>query len=517
MWKGRQPLKAATKPRRSVDDTGWAFSYYACMGAIRGNSCASHRYHVQTCPSPHPGDDRMKRVFGVRASWPVFSGSAVIVAVFADSANHNACGLSRSAPPRDRRRSTRRPQALFSLASPAWHAGIYTRPPRRARNRHPLRRFLRPYCASHEAMAIQHRTQPSIFLTLKVLQFVNQLRRRLKPRLQGSNYPSLLGTELCLGLETKAIRSIAKGLSRVGLQDRKLNSHASDRVCKRRALKSRPSLKLQTPGQDSPTIQNVSGGEVQQYVFYKQILLFSFSPLSFRNSMLNSVDEKLSPSGSALSAIASDDMLFLKQNTAMSFDACSLIEIIQLLVGVHDSINVFYAARETYDDAWLVIQGQEVGLNIDEAFIANYEHLLMRLRAELIDALARKVFEALLLGGHDKKQRRLLDWFREFSGEPRPVCTSFPWTIKPSLAVLWGVCWMYYDNNPDARRAIPRANPRVPQAAVLQNVQLPNWNTPGSTDCEFMPSLATPNRNVSGANDSRPQLRLPARRYPTAT
>jgi hypothetical protein len=198
--------------------------------------------------------------------------------------------------------------------------------------------------------------------------------------------------------------------------------------------------------------------------------------------MLNSVDEKLSPPGSALSAIASDDRLFLKQDQGLNLEACNLNDIIQSLVAVHEAITVLEACRSQYGDDWLITQGHDAGLNFDELFIANYEHLLWRLRSQLIDALARKVVETLLHGGHDKKQQRLLSWFTEFSDKPRPLST-FPWTIKPSLAVLWGVCWMFY-NSPDQNSA-QRSNLRVPQAAVLQNVELPQWGAPGSDDCRW--------------------------------
>ena len=35
--------------------------------------------------------------------------------------------------------------------------------------------------------------------------------------------------------------------------------------------------------------------------------------------------------------------------------------------------------------------------------------------------------------------------FSEFPNTLRPPCTTMPWTIWPSLVVLWGVCWMFYE------------------------------------------------------------------------
>lgn len=201
----------------------------------------------------------------------------------------------------------------------------------------------------------------------------------------------------------------------------------------------------------------------------------------FLGSMLHDVDEKLGRPGSALSAIASDDKLFLKQDTGLNLEACSLNDTIQSLVAVHEAITVLEACRLQYGDDWLIAQGQDSGLNFDELFLANYEHLLWRLRTQLIEALAGKVLESLLLGGHDKTQQRLLSWFAEFADKPRALST-FPWTIKPSLAVLWGVCWMFY--YPRDQNHAPRSNLRVSQSALLQNVELPQWGAPGSTDCE---------------------------------
>lgn len=35
--------------------------------------------------------------------------------------------------------------------------------------------------------------------------------------------------------------------------------------------------------------------------------------------------------------------------------------------------------------------------------------------------------------------------FSEFPNRLRPPCTTMPWTIWPVLVVLWGVCWMFYE------------------------------------------------------------------------
>jgi hypothetical protein len=156
--------------------------------------------------------------------------------------------------------------------------------------------------------------------------------------------------------------------------------------------------------------------------------------------MLNSVDDRLSPAGCALSAIASNNKLFLEYDNSPNLKRCSMNDIVWLLVTAQDAINTLSYCRAHSSDSWLVAQGKDFGLDIDDVFIANYEHLLLRLQAELVEAMAHKALEKLMQGGHDKRQRRLLSWFTELFEKPRPLgISSFPWTIKPSLAVLWGV------------------------------------------------------------------------------
>ena len=143
-----------------------------------------------------------------------------------------------------------------------------------------LRLPLRPHSlGSCHAMTIQPQLQPqraSIYLTFKIIQVVNQLRRRLKPRVSGSASISLLGTATSLGLESKALKTIAQGLSRVGFQERKQLHHASNRISKSRK-KTRPSLKPQRSGDHNAVRPNTSGEEVQQYVPILLFLLFRFT------------------------------------------------------------------------------------------------------------------------------------------------------------------------------------------------------------------------------------------------
>ena len=85
-----------------------------------------------------------------------------------------------------------------------------------------------------------------------------------------------------------------------------------------------------------------------------------------------------------------------------------------------------------------------------EKYVANLEHILRVLQHAAFDALVQHSLEALESDYHHwdqylEQQRRLHSgWFTEWPSGQRPLSTTWPWNIKPSLMVLWGVCWMFY-------------------------------------------------------------------------
>lgn len=277
------------------------------------------------------------------------------------------------------------------------------------------------------------RKQAQLLLAFKVLHFVNQLRRRVKTRVQsGFDDDSRLGNYL--QADRKALRRIS-GLSRHGARDAKQPQHIANRISKGRKNNQksfRPVLRLRTSDSGASVRSNESGEEVQQYV-----------ERSFRlvSCMLRSVNSKPSTAEEALTTIASDNKLFLKHGDSPILQRCSLDEISWLLLSTFAALQTLSECRSQFSDSWLAAQAQDFGLNVDETFVANYEHLLLRLQTELENALARKGLDELLhpTGRYDKTQRQLLTCFNEWADKPRPLSMSFPWTIKPSLAVLWGV------------------------------------------------------------------------------
>ncbi|KAF2202787.1 hypothetical protein GQ43DRAFT_439422 [Delitschia confertaspora ATCC 74209] len=314
-------------------------------------------------------------------------------------------------------------------------------------------------------MAAPQRKPTSIYSTIKVFQVIDQLRRRLKPRLHPDpSKRSLLGPKSPLGLEEIVVQNIEKTVSRMSDLRGKKQSHPFSNRIRKSHRNGKYSSRRQTPERHDSASPDDFGGELQHVV--------------------KSADENFSHSDSVLSAVASDDKLFLKQNLDPHFDAYPLNDISKYWLLVCDALDVFYRARSQYDDEWLINQGQAIGLNFDAEFIANYEHILLRLQAMLMSALTRKLIEALSEGGQDKKRHKLLDWFAEFPNSCRPLSTTWPWSIKPSLAVLWGVCWMFYENHQQDGGQATNGNGRISQNRMLQAIQIHqnHWNSAQRND-----------------------------------
>ena len=89
--------------------------------------------------------------------------------------------------------------------------------------------------------------------------------------------------------------------------------------------------------------------------------------------------------------------------------------------------------------------------NLDFAkYSANLEHLLLCLQQAALAALIHlslKLIEAEALRWINFR-RRLVQviegWFAEWPGGRHPLSTTWPWTIKSSLVILWGVCWKFH-------------------------------------------------------------------------
>ena len=182
--------------------------------------------------------------------------------------------------------------------------------------------------------------------------------------------------------------------------------------------------------------------------------------------LLNDLDDQSHFKTKALTNVAADDRLLLSPAhndwiatlahavtlpyAAYLFDLSSLlIDRLEVLRSNPTSSNARWAACD--------IDCKRLG---DEKFMANVVHLLRRLQYTLFQILVRRSLMQLdEIAAHWQRywqqQKKLGEgWFAEWPDGQRPLSTTWPLNIRPSLVVLWGVCWMFYppQNNGRNRR-----------------------------------------------------------------
>jgi hypothetical protein len=167
------------------------------------------------------------------------------------------------------------------------------------------------------------------------------------------------------------------------------------------------------------------------------------------NGLLNGLDAN-SPSGTfPLTAIASDDRFlcgqfpdalakFLAQilswsNAAYFFDASTY------LIG---KLQAIYSSGPKASYKWSDLDDGCEQLK-NEIFLANIIHLLRRFQSHLLQILVRKPrtqFDDLAHYLHaylELRERLDKDCTKEWPSGQRPLNTTWPWNIRPSLVVLW--------------------------------------------------------------------------------
>ena len=169
-------------------------------------------------------------------------------------------------------------------------------------------------------------------------------------------------------------------------------------------------------------------------------------------SLLHQLDSHASKGNPSLTTIARQDSLFLRHDslvTGITDNAAKLHDVLDLTTLLLTRLQIFLGTDDPQQGC-----GGSVLLTSDELkcnkSLANLEHMIRCLRQSTLEAIICQylhLVEAHILHWHKYWQyRRHLDegWFAEWPNGERPLSTTWPWNIKPSLLVLWGVCWMFY-------------------------------------------------------------------------
>ncbi|KAL8692913.1 MAG: hypothetical protein Q9224_003865 [Gallowayella concinna] len=260
--------------------------------------------------------------------------------------------------------------------------------------------------------------------------FVYHVKDRLKSGVQQCFHRKKSLIELPqISLEAQARQALNPGCNKV--------EHGGE-TCKGVVTVKRPRLLLEVPSYDSIRSPDYAA---------------TYKPPHFR--LLEKLDEQTADEEPRTRSVATCDRLFLAYNAG----AVTRSKGIDELRHIYDLTTLLLArlssSRDSKSRLGLPANPSASALcGVDhEKFLANLEHLLRCLRQAALEAL---IFHGLRRLDEDVRQwhqrwlrDRQLDygWFLEWPNGRRPLSTTSPWNIRPSLVVLWGVCWMFYDNS----------------------------------------------------------------------
>ena len=164
---------------------------------------------------------------------------------------------------------------------------------------------------------------------------------------------------------------------------------------------------------------------------------------------MKQLDVQTLPHEQALTTIAKDSKLLLERGHKSVVKHLSVRDLTARFALVqHLLASIAFAHQHCFQDRFALCSGQEVTSPlVYETFIANLEHLLLCLQTELLLAPFRHGWDLVQKHVNDcqkEQSRRSEDWFFEYPDARHPLSTTWPWSIRPSLAVLWGVCWMFW-------------------------------------------------------------------------
>lgn len=172
--------------------------------------------------------------------------------------------------------------------------------------------------------------------------------------------------------------------------------------------------------------------------------------LTATDRLLREINRTVTAEDQSLETVAKDQQLFIGRRRSFHVKRLSINDLVDQLVLVKNLLLSIEQYPPTKSGVRTLVEGTEViDSCIDETYLANLEHLLLCLQDQLLALLVEKFVEVAHrhLDDCQGDQRRHSEaWFFEFPDARHPLSTTWPWSIRPSLAVIWGVCWMFAES-----------------------------------------------------------------------
>lgn len=131
--------------------------------------------------------------------------------------------------------------------------------------------------------------------------------------------------------------------------------------------------------------------------------------------------------------------------------------------------------------------------SICDHFAANPQDIIWSLQENALDAIIRhylNIMNVYVLHWHlrwEHSKRIGEGWFAEWPNSHRPLSTTWPWNIKPSLLVLWGVCWMFYGpTGSNKKRTTRNQRGAAPLSEDLRTGPIGSQSQPSRQESRFL-------------------------------
>lgn len=286
--------------------------------------------------------------------------------------------------------------------------------------------------------------RPSLYTSVQIARFVYHVKERLKCRTKQRSQRKNDIDQPQISLHVQVRQGFDWYVSH-------LQTFAFDPNSNHRA---RNRVFRQPAGKDDVANQRLRLGV--PLCVHRDILVYAATYSPYHFGFLEQLDRQAADAEPKTSTVASCDQLFLAYNARdvtrhKGIDA--LRYIYDLTTSLLARLPVFLGCIASH--CWPRNSSTSASNDLkQDKFSAGLDHVLRCLRQASLEALVYlelKSFEEEDIQQWHRHwlQGRQLDqgWFLEWPNGRRPLSTTWPWNIRPSLVVLWGVCWMFYDNS----------------------------------------------------------------------
>lgn len=162
---------------------------------------------------------------------------------------------------------------------------------------------------------------------------------------------------------------------------------------------------------------------------------------------MKTIESKACLTTQSLTRLASNDKLFLSRDADFTIKSLSSRELQRAIINIRDLLDQLRRFSPPDFSVLARHYKHKTEVTFDPTYLANLEHLLLCLQAQLLQQLVLRCIGLVrehIIECQKNHERSCEDWFFEYPDARHPLSTTWPWAIKLSLAVLWGVCWMFF-------------------------------------------------------------------------